>query len=755
MTDFTYQVGINTGTQYYAAYEDHEWAVESGFQAPIQAWILPAPVVAAIMADLSGLTGAGREVTLTMGDSADPGFITIQRVVVIGDAPSDDPQKRWLLMSDVRWYFTRAWMALDCNVRRRTGEKRLVGGSLTTATPADTVAYAPWAINNGTAYKWTDFKDAVLTYLTTARHGRPSISFVTDTFSTLTVPALVLPESSTDGPAAVGIARAIESIPGASLRVALDGVIHVMEETPGAEETMVASLPPDLNGHGDLLKVDRSGIRPADVWRIYLDLELELRLTYNASGTGLYGTPDDHDPFLIPVIKIPDQEVTIPAGTYCQGTVVRGADYTVGVGSWIGQDEYYAAIGVPSGTSLPALTDDLIATHWFDGALDEYTLTSGDTTDTVWVARINAIRGHFRTYFRVNPKAWDRIRHFWVVRAAVWDEATGTRAASPVFCNYAYTPSDPKDLNDFGDIVQNVTDRYDNSTGLLSDCQPSPFELECVDEELGIFSINRNVILKAPVPGQGQADSFEVSDVVQVADIDAGAGQNERPAQSLRLATTGEDAWKFATVISVAPAGPNDLRRLYEVQVDVSTAASTAGLSDTPTGYGPDVEKRSQLAQARLPWIDGTGWGVVTVAALAFADDGGSPDTVIDVDESIAFAKCLFSGASILAFYNIGMGATSGFEPVNLTQEVAPLAMAIAAADLLTKLDCRVGRKAVPGDKNIVPLGSVKRVVHKVQDNRWVSILYGEEADQVQFRAIDFLPAEARTFILQTTVTRR
>jgi hypothetical protein len=739
MTASTYIVGILAGgLQFYAPYDDHEWVVCGGYFAPIQAWLLPASTVDAIMTALGSSTGIAREVTLTLGGPATP--ITVERVVVIGTAPGDSPQRKMLLLSDVRWYFTRAWMAIDVNVRRRLGDTRLVGNTLQNSVIVDTVAYAPWSINNGTAYDWVSFKDQVLAYLTTARHGRPAISFVTDPFTIIDptsglggLSPKVVQETTTDAPGAAGLARSIESIPGASVYVDLAGVIHVYERTPGAEATAVAGLPAPLVGHGSLVRIDRSGLRPAGVYRIYFDYELEVRFTYNASGLGPWGTVNANDPFLIPVMRVTDKQLTIPAGTY-YGAVVRSgsaADRTVGQGSWIGQDEGFAAFGTKNWVSftLPQLTDDIVARHWFGEALDRYTVGKFlNTYDPVWGDRIEEILRCYRTYFRVNPKFWERVRHAWPVRAAIWDPVTGQRAPAPVYANFNLVPVDRPASALIPDLSVNVTDSYWDATGLLKDGRPSGFHMKLVDKELGIIAINRNALSKYP-----GYEKIGISPVQSPAQLDGG-GLIDATTQQLVLSgpSGGAGAWKCAVVFCVAPAAPNDLRRMYEVQVSVADALASVGYTPpVPNGYGPDQELRSHLAQARVAWNDDTGTSDVIITTIV-----GTGDTTPGITTKEAMSQ------------TPNADFPSVLSPINLNQELIPLAKAVAAAKVLTNLDHYVGELAVPMNGALAPIGSITKVTHKVQENRSVSkITCSSHVEPIS--PVDLLPGSARALILQ------
>jgi hypothetical protein len=737
----TYIVSITAGgNEFFMPYDDHEWTVCGGYFAPVQFWIMPATTADAIMTALGSSGGSAREVTLKLGGPATP--IVVSRVVVLGTAPADNPQRKYLLLTDVRWYFTRAWMAIDVNVRRRLGDTRLIGDVLTGTTIADTVAYAPWSINNGAAYDWVTFKNQVLDYLTTPRHGRPPLSWTTDAFSILDpfTPPKIVQETTTDAPGYAGLARAIESMPGASIYVALDGVLHVYERTPGAEADVVAALPPPLQGHGSLTLIDRSGLRPADVYRVYVDYELEVRFTYNASGTGLYGTVNANDPFLIPVLQVTDQQLKIPAGTY-YGAIVRATDVIVGQGSWISQAEAFKAWvdpGLPTGKAkrwvggaspldLPILTDDIVARHWYGEALDRYTVGKFlNTYDPVWGGRIEELLRCYRTYFRVNPKFWDRVRHAWPVRAAIWDPTTGQRAPAPVYANFNLLPVDRPSSALIPDMSINVTDSYPDNTGLLKDGRPSGFHLKLVDKELGIIAIDRNALSKYP-----GAEKIGISPVQAPAQID-GAGLTDPTTQQLVLATTGANAWKCAVVFCVAPAAPNDLRRMYEIQVTPAAALASVGFAGSvPAGYGPDQELRTHLAQARIAWDDSTGSSDQIIGTIV-----GTGDTTVAITTNDPMSSVPNS-----AF-------PTPLTPINKTQELLPLAKAVAAARLLANLDHYVGELAVPMDGTLVPVGSIVSVTHKVLENRSVSkVTCSSHADPIS--AVDLLPASARALILQ------
>lgn len=772
----------------------HEWDDTGGYFAPVVAWLMPASYATAIMTDLGILTGSAREVSLNLGDPNDAAhYVQVSRVVVIGTAPADNPQETFLLMSDVRWYFTRRWFACDGNLRRRVGETSLIGDTPTSQTPVNTIAWAPWAINNptfsggvtsqGAPWTWTTFANAVLTYLTNASSARglPAITFTLDSFSVLNFAAQILQETTLDGDANNMIARAIESIPGASIRVALNGTIHVYETTPSAETSFCSSLPAPLWGMGNIALIDRSGLRPRSGgwWRTYLDMELELRLTYNPDAT-----VSVNDPFLCPVIQVTDKSLTIPAGTYLALGPSAVAARTVGQYSWIGQDEAFAAwygnkdgagaaiygastpsdipcfgFSTPVGFSGP-LTDDIVALEWFGPGLDQIPLDPllSGLPNPVWVSRIAALKGAYRTYFRANPYAWDRIRHAWDTRCSIWDAATGTRADSPVYCNYSYVPVDPTIDSNYPDgMVNNIG--YATS-GILDDMVPTGFVLELVEEELGIFAVNRTG--STTQARLWKAQKIEVSDVVTIPSMDATGGAatpNSVSEVQLQPSDAGPSTdWKLATVISVSPGAPNDPRRFYEVKLDTATVAAAAGWNGYAlAGHGPDVELRTQLGEARIAWRDDSTVANGILATLAFNDGTGGGNPAIGIGGAsgatqdplnyVEVTGGVYAGTPPL--YG-GTATNTGLVPINQVQEVIPLAVATAVADFLTKIDCYVGTQRIPGTKTAKPIGTVRKVVHRVTADRFESEIHAVEPDQHQFRAQDFLAGAPRANLLQT-----
>jgi hypothetical protein len=704
----TYISSVQTPSQtYYFPYDDHRWTIYGGAAPKVQRWRVPADTARKVMNDLQNLSGQAREVTIAFGEPDN--LRHVYRVIVLGTEPAENLQYKWLLLTDVRWYLTFAWMLLDINVRRRLGGKRLVGPDYLDSIPADNVGYAPWSISGDKAFKWDGLRDKVLNFLTYGKNGRPTLAWTADSFHKMQVPTEAVQEATTDGDGVVSLSRMIETIPGAGIYVDLAGMIHVYERVPGAESDIIEQIAaafPDLWGNGTIAFVDYGPVRPKQ-WLVYLDLEIELPLKYDPTATWA-----KDDPFLEPVLKVTDYTLTV------EGTQMAA-------GSWITQDKAFVAWGGATyGTlTLPQLTDDIVANHWAGKGLDHYTI--GNTFmsfDPVWGKRISELKNRWRTYFRVNPVFWEKVRHAWATRVAVWDPVTGTRAASPVFCNYAVMPVGALEMASVNASTQvyffgkNITD-YPNS-GSVGDAKPSGFGLVLVDEELGIFAIERST---DKFPGQ---QVIFPSPIVGLAGLqNDGAALSDGNLQQLDH-LTGARPWKLMTVVSVAPASPNDLRRVYCCKVQAAEAALAAGLTFAPRdGTAPDKETRTQMAVARIGYRDDQRDLILNMIS-GNTDVDPSKDPVSSVD------------------------------PINLETEVRPQSKATAAQELMAVLDRFEGKVSIPFSPSVVPLGSIQRVTHRVSADRLMTDIEctGEEPP---FNAADFLHGAARSFLLKEIASAR
>src|SRR5581483_7713698 len=262
---------------------------------------------------------------------------------------------------------------------------------------------------------------------------------------------------------------------------------------------------------------------------------------------------------------------------------------------------------------------------------------------------------------------------------------------------------------------QDVKTSFDAASGLLSKGMPSGFEVEIVDPDLLIIAISRDEL-----KFQGHADVLPSPVDVPATFDNADPALNEATLQSLAK----DKDFTLATVMTVSPASPNDLRRLYEIKAPVSDLWEKYKM-DSQDCDGPDQEVRSHIAEARVAWQEGDNTPAAIVLSI-----GGSTGSITDSDP------------------------TTTLTPINLVQELQPLAQAIAIADLIPKLDHYEGRKAVPMNAKYVPIGSITKVTHRVTKNRAVSVLEGT-GPSTSYDATDFLRGSARSYLLKQIQAQR
>lgn len=696
----TYEVKVD-GTP--IPFGDHQWILEAGVVPPIQTWEAPTDFVDNLVTNK-----AGQEITLELGG------LKIERVILLGNAPSGNPLTQLLVFVDVRWYWTRAWFLMDVNLRRRIGDTRLLGSTLTAASPVvQDIQYAGFSLNGSDPWTWRTLNDKVMAVSNAQKNGRPEIKYVIDDpqSTSFRIEPKILQESVSDSQMPIGIARAVSTYPGRSLYVDLAGVVHIFDASLAAEKALVESLPPVLLAHGTLKWVSEKARRPSN-YRIKFTPEYEVRFTI--AGFGPWSTVNDTDPYLENVLQVPDLTLQVPQ-------VGNRAARTVGQGSYITHAEAYAAWGKPS-TGEAQLTDDIVRAGYLGGWLyATYVTQFLATPDLVWQRRIGAVVSSYRKLFRVNPKFWTRVLSAREVMTAIWDTETGTRAPSPVYCNFARKPTVrwlAAGLTALGSSgTEDSTNLSYATTGNLADGAPSGMSIRIVDDEQGILEVTFNA------DPFGRTVDVAPSAIDSIPNLDP---STEPLARSLTWSTRSlvpAANYAMATVLSCVPAAPNDVGRLYEVVVPISEAVEALGVSGSDvTASGPDQELRTTLDTARFAWGDDQNTKDRIVQGFVGADPNAS---VSATDPSLTFG---------------------GLVPVNLELELRPLARAVAAVDLATRIDHYQGTLATPIDARIAPVGSVSTVVHRVTKDMATTTLVAP-APRPVINPIDLLPAAARKII--------
>jgi hypothetical protein len=682
-----------------------EWIISTGVIAPLQKIRVPNPIAAKLLSSF-----AGQEVTIVCDETV------IQRAILLGNAPCDDIWDQYLVFSDVRFYWTRKWLLMDANEQRRIGDTIVIQGSSTTALVIPTVKYLPWSLNSNVPFTWDTYARRAMS-LSAPVEDRAPIVWVMDNGG-LNISDKIIEAMSSDSPMPVGIARAITAIPGRTCYVDLSGIVHVSDAVPGHEEPLIDALRKmRLETQGDMTWLNNQGIRPADGYRVYFTPELEVRGTYDSAASV---SPDD--PYLEPVYSLPDLTTNIPAtGNY--------PARTVGMNSWVTCNEAYRGWGPGSPSAgggslpaLPALTDNWVADNFLTGGLyQNYVAYNPSSPDFVWARRVDRILEQFRRYYRFNPRFWARVLSARTVMAAIWDTATGLRARSAVYVNCAKRYEWKSLIAADSSMSHNDNNSYPTN-GLLASGKPQDAFVVFEDEDQGIIRI-------LPDTRSGKFAEMAPSLTTNTADLDPAkfpvAAVQQASWSTLNLVPEAQH--KVAVIISMIPAAPADVRRLFYYEVSLDNAAEYLGLTTTPSGTSVQQELRTQISNARFAWGDDQNTKNAIIEGYFGANSVSAPDVIAE--------KALIT-------------------PINLYSEIIPLATACAASSLFPKLDHYEGNLEVPMDPAIVPVGSVDTVIHRVTPApgdkcRSTTMVHAGATEFTTPDPIQLLPSSVRRIVLQ------
>jgi hypothetical protein len=685
-----------------------DWQLRTGLAAPIQGWAVPTHIAEQVVKQY-----LGKEIELKLHK------VTVKRVIVLGTGPAGDPQLTMLFFTDVRWYWTRLWLVRDANVRRMSGTVQLVGEVPSAVqAPAPEVTYAPWSLAaKNTPFVWQPFVENLLSYAakSVAAPGRPEITWTVDTTILNQNPNRNVEEVRIDDWLPTGLARAIAAMPGRTVYVDLDGVLHVSDGTLGAEIPTCQALKPDeaLAAHGSLVLCNMAASR-SKVYRVRFTPEYEVKCWFDNQGTR-----DANDPWFENVLRLPDKKLKVGIGAGAR---------ELGQGSLVLHDDAYKGWGKPTdpGADVPPLSEDIVRKHFCGPLLEvNYVLRAVPEPSALWAARIREVKGTFRTLLRLNPVFWSHVLSSKPERAAVIDVSNGQRAPSPVFSGFALKPR-------IRWLVANITKTAHTVPGYgtrtsttdardlkVSDQgnQPAPARLRLVDPQQGVFFVEWTL------PPDGLYESIYPSEFEDVPDLDpkASAQASAYTIETRKLVKR----FRLATIISCIPASPNSDKRLYEVQVTLADALQTLGVKGSPKldALAPDKALRSFYATARFAWQDDQ--NTRDLILKVFTDDpGGSVD----------------AGKPDLA--------PATLKPVNLDDELTPLAKALAAQEVAGQLDHYEGTMAVPQVPDLRPIGSIQVVTHRVTADQALTIVKAAGTPP-PIDVLAMLPQSARRTILR------
>ena len=516
-----------------------------------------------------------------------PGFRTLvyRGLFVISTQPGDSVRTLGLLVADRRFFWNRVWVERRYNIRRRTGERRLLEGEVTpleVATNTADFGFERATLNEGV--KWSAFE--VLEDVLTELCGRDGFKIQPGVFGSLLandINDLTISDSGENA-----LSRALAHLPGLAVFMDTDGKATVINTLDGSELQAVKAAGAPIEGSGTWEKVDRRLARPRLV-HTGLQRESELRVDFE-EGRRATVVPGEEPLDMVNVIPVPEITLKLTNGN------------TVAQGTWVQIDDYLDAIALlndfPPG-KLGKLTQALIRKHYLSGFAILYNIYVAieGTANPVWARRLSAIKEHWRRTYRFRPQWRDKIRTLRAYRVAIMDQETGTRGRAEAFHDYIVKPSEKtlaklKGQNfDMGYQVQGHADNLKNA-------KRAPTEVQVIDNDNLIIRITPRVdswgVTAAIAPGniQGSFPKTTAGDArILWNDPNTGLSPN----------------FKLSIVLTATQAVPNSTDALHFEKVGPSEAADR--LPSIPTigpSSGPDwyTKIRAGRETARFAWRD-------------------------------------------------------------------------------------------------------------------------------------------------------
>lgn len=619
--------------------------------------------------------------TLTMWETEGPRRVDIDGVyAIVGNRPGKDYNTAKITLTDRRWLFERTMVERSYNIRRKSGDYRLVGGALVPVQLAKQradVVYHRATLFNGKR-PWTSLE--VLEDVLKELCGEDG--YVLDTVPKFSreIEGLDLHENGADA-----LGRVLSYVPGAQVYVGYDGKIHLASIYDLSEKKVFETFGPGNVGHYRL--VDKSLLRPK-TFRVFSDKEVELRFDYieeksvadDVSSSEEVRSQrqdlgeDGKEPLWLenviinPLYYLPLDPLGSRVAT--QGEPVPAEQFIDAI-NFLSVAEGLATIplsGVQSRGFQPYLgnyvvTNREIRRHWMGNwpafrakvCLDQQGIYNPER-----LKLLAALRTHWRQTYRILPQWRDKIRSIHPIRSAILDYETATRAPASVHTQY---------LTKFSQLGYDpaargiMTTRTDDYADDLSDASVSPFTVEVLDSDIGLFRITPKV------DQTGTAETYVVGDTED----------GELPAADVATAAVFwnqvslDRGFKLAVIMTAVQATPNDERRLHVEEIDIGECAKRLGIT-TPSNRGPDYELLQTSDTARYAWAD---------------------------SDAARIREAFYEGKD----YPPGL--------LSNREEITELSIGAATSELVSMLDKVEGRVTGPLTK-ISPTGNLRSVVHVV-----------------------------------------
>ena len=567
------------------------------------------------------LEAATRHGSNLLLDASDEGLgsRTISALTVLGSSASLMPQTRLVIVADRRWVWRYHSWRRSYNIRRKSGELRLLGEGIPRVAQKeiDLDAYAAWSLFQQTS-TWTGqqtLKDAM--DATTQREGFTWRDETGLSGDLVDVEGLEIDDYSDVGLDMVlayfGLAHGVY--------IDDDGTAVLVDRLDDSEFAAVGAPPPtggtartttrdQLKGGGvgrPLFKhqlwdvQDRKLERPSEC-RIHYVRAIELRVGAEEADTAVTPTTaarGDAPPRSANVMPLP-RDADLGKGKLVRGTYVELSEFVK-----------FLATQPTLIEDIPKISIEIIRCHLLHHVgLMAYAWPKLDLGG-LWQAYIGAILAHFLLTYQLRKSWRDRVRSIRAYRVAIEDISTGGLAPSPVYADHAvwltgWPPANPNE-NDPPEAHQIVRNQLANEAKgpgnilntPIAALTPANAVVTIEDEEQAIWRVNYLLDLEGSTMRviRGALDPLTLpTDDVTKENLYIGDGK-------LR------SGHEVSTILTVSQAAPNDLRQFHTEVVKPSDAVKKMPTARIGEALGPPMNIRVSpaVAMARFAWDDNKG----------------------------------------------------------------------------------------------------------------------------------------------------
>lgn len=508
----------------------------------------------------------------------------VRQLYVISSQPGSRPRTRGVLVADKRIWWQRKPVARSYNLRRRTGEWKLVGeGRIENKVLVPDVAYKPWSLKNGRAWR---IKEVLLDLLEALEEK--DFELPDELKRTFPVEDLDLDQNGE-----YAMRRALSYLADYNVYVTDPGAIKIYDVRDRSEVEAIRRAGPPILGTGFSAMSDKRYWRPKKI-HVLFERECELRFDYTegeddaqSSSVSRSNEKTREERKLENVLRSPDPTLTV-------------AGRELAANSLITVDEAFTAwpsSAHPTPATAPADMSHELMRQFVLGQWEYLVrLFSADlqASDQIWRNRLRRLRDAWRRDFRIIQQWQAKIRSIRAYRVAIVDEKTGARANATAHMDYLVKSS-------IHGVAKKRSDHHragwvnEGYAANLDASKAAPCDVTVKDEDNGYIRV---FLVRDP---DGEAEEL-VPGAVDRKDIPS---VDLRESYGWWHAVKLKDTFKLAVVLTCVQGAPNNEGRFHKETITPEQAEKALGV---PIGQcdGPELTLKvgGGLLTARFAWDD-------------------------------------------------------------------------------------------------------------------------------------------------------